>query len=68
MELNSAEAVMASLMILGEKEQAEEFKERFNWGTEFIRINGEMLFDYSKAEDSTDVVRIQNEYLEAAGR
>ncbi|MDR0778706.1 MAG: DUF367 family protein [Methanomassiliicoccaceae archaeon] len=65
MELNSAEAVLASLLILGENEQAKELAGRFNWGTEFIRINGEMLSDYSSAADSTEVIRIQNEYLEA---
>lgn len=64
MELNSAEAVMAALIILGEREQAEQFTERFNWAPEFIRLNGNMLEDYSKAKDSRDVVRIQNEYLE----
>ncbi|AIZ57297.1 hypothetical protein Mpt1_c14410 [Candidatus Methanoplasma termitum] len=65
MELNSAEAVLASLMILGEKEQAESFLGRFNWAPEFIRLNGSMLEDYSKAKDSSEVVRIQNEYLES---
>jgi len=64
MELNSAEAVLASLMILGEREQAEEFRKRFNWGEEFVRINGEMLDEYANAKDSAEVVRIQNEYLE----
>jgi len=65
MELNSAEAVLASLMILGDQEQARNIIERFNWGPEFIRINGEMLEDYSKAKDSAEVVSIQNEYVEA---
>jgi pre-rRNA-processing protein TSR3 len=65
MELNSAEAVVAALYILGEKEQALEFAKRFGWGDEFMRLNGNMLEDYSNAKDSTDVVRIQNEYLEA---
>jgi len=64
MELNSAEAVLASLIILGEKEQAESFIGRFNWAPEFILLNGSMLEDYSKAKDSSDVIRIQNEYLE----
>jgi len=64
MELNSAEAVMASLIILGEKEQASEFLGRFNWAPEFMRLNGELLEDYSKAKDSSEIVRIQNEYLE----
>jgi len=65
MELNSAEAVLASLIILGEKEQAEQFMGRFNWAPEFIRLNGSLLEDYSGAKDSTEVVRIQNEYLES---
>ncbi len=38
---------------------------RFNWAPEFIRLNGAMLEDYSKAADSSEVVRIQNEYIEA---
>ncbi|MBO4568787.1 MAG: DUF367 family protein [Candidatus Methanomethylophilaceae archaeon] len=63
MELNSAEAVMASLMILGEREQAEAFLPRFNWAPEFLRLNGAMLEDHSKAKDSAEVVRIQNEYV-----
>ena len=63
MELNSAEAIIAALMILGEKEQASAFVQKFAWGEEFLRINGEMLSDYAGASNSTDVVRIQNEYL-----
>ena len=65
MELNSAEAVMAALWILGEREQAEQFLGRFNWAPEFMRLNGAMLDDYARAKDSTEVVRIQNEYIES---
>ncbi|WP_400151119.1 DUF367 family protein [Candidatus Methanarcanum hacksteinii] len=65
MELNSAEAVMASLFILGEREQAETFLRRFNWAPEFMRLNGELLEEYSSAKDSTEVVRIQNEYIDS---
>ena len=63
MELNSAEAVMAALHILGQKEQADTFLGRFNWAPEYMRLNGALLEDYSKAKDSTEVVSIQNEYL-----
>jgi pre-rRNA-processing protein TSR3 len=63
MELNSAEAVLASLLILGQKEQADSFMGRFNWAPEFVRLNGELLDAYSRASDSTEVVRIQNEYV-----
>ncbi|MDR3075276.1 MAG: DUF367 family protein [Candidatus Methanoplasma sp.] len=65
MELNSAEAVFGALIILGEKEQADVFLERFNWAREFLRLNGPLLEDYSRAGDSAEVVRIQNEYLES---
>ena len=65
MELNSAEAVMASLFILGEREQAETFLGRFNWAPEFMRLNGELLEEDSSAKDSTEVVRIQNEYIDS---
>jgi len=65
MELNSAEAAFASLIILGQKEQADGFVGRFNWAAEFLRLNGELLDEYSNAKDSTDVVRIQNEYVES---
>ena len=64
MELNSAEAIMASLVILGEDDQAAEFIQRFNWAPEFMRLNGSMLEDYAKAKDSAEVVKIQNEYTE----
>jgi pre-rRNA-processing protein TSR3 len=63
MELNSAEAVLASLIILGQKEQADSFMGRFNWAPEFVRLNGELLDAYSRASDSTEVVRIQNDYV-----
>ena len=35
-----------------------------NWG-EFMRLNGELLEEYSSAKDSTEVVRIQNEYIDS---
>ena len=63
MELNSAEAVLASLLILGQKEQADSFMGRFNWAPEFVRLNGELLEAYSRASDSAEVVSIQNEYI-----
>ena len=68
MELNSAEAVIASLIILDEREQAAEFMKKFSWGEEFMRMNGGMLEDYASAEDSKEVVRVQNEYLVALNK
>ncbi len=67
MELNSAEAVLAALRILGEDGQADSFLERFNWAPEFMRLNGGLLADYAAQADSAGVVRVQNEYLESIG-
>ncbi len=63
MELNSAEAIIAALIILGEGKQVETFTGRFNWAPEFMRLNGAMLNDYSKAKDSSEVIQIQREYI-----
>lgn len=63
--LNSAEAVLASLLILGQDEQAALFMPRFNWAPEFVRINGDFLERYRMAKDSDDIERMQNEYIES---
>lgn len=63
LELNSAEAVLAALIILGETEQAGTFMGRFNWAPEFMRLNGDLLAGYSAAKDGAEVARIQEEYI-----
>jgi len=64
MRLTSAEAVAATLYILGEKEQAQEVLSKFNWGQQFIILNKEPLERYSAAETSQEVVAIQWDYCE----
>lgn len=61
--LTSVEAIAASLVILGDKTQAELILSKFHWGLNFLKLNEEPLDEYSKAKDSADVIRIQNEYL-----
>lgn len=67
-ELNSAEAVLAALTILGEETQAAEFLGRFNWGQEFLRLNGNLLEAYANAENSGEVAGIQARYLDSLER
>lgn len=62
-KLNSAEAVLASLVILGQDEQAAQLITRFNWGPEFMTLNGALLDEYRTAKDSAEVVRFQNDYI-----
>ena len=62
-KLNSVEAFAASLYILGHKEQASTILAKFNWGHTFLELNHEPLEDYSKAKNSREILRIQDEYM-----
>lgn len=62
-KLSTVEAFAAALFILGEKEQAALILNKFKWGRTFLELNQEPLEMYSKAANSTEVVKIQGEYL-----
>lgn len=62
--LTTAEALAAALYILGEPDQAQTFMEAFRWGETFLTLNAEPLERYAEAGNSTDVVAIQDDYLE----
>ena len=66
--LSSAEAFAAALIILGEQEHAQSLLEKFNWGAEFLRLNEVMLLTYATAKDSTEVVELQKEFMDAGTR
>ena len=62
-KLSTVEAFAAALYILGEKEQASQILNKFKWGPVFLELNHEPLERYSQAKDSTEVVKIQMDYL-----
>jgi pre-rRNA-processing protein TSR3 len=64
LKLSSLEAVVASLYILGNREQAHDTANMYNWALNFIELNKEPLEDYATAESSAQVVERQMEYLE----
>jgi pre-rRNA-processing protein TSR3 len=64
MRLTSAEAVAATLYIVGEKEQAHQILSKFTWGEQFFVLNTELLERYSSVETSQEVVEIQWDYCE----
>mgnify|MGYP005837966379 CR=1 FL=1 len=62
-KLSSAEAFAAALYITNHKEEAKEILSLFKWGLNFIKLNENLLEDYSKAQNSTEIIKIQNQYL-----
>ncbi len=62
--LSTAEALAASLYIVGYKEEAMDLLNGFKWGEGFFTLNYELLEAYSKAKNSLEVVKIQNDYLD----
>ena len=62
--LSSVEAFAAALFIFGEKEQSQHILGKFKWGTEFLRLNEEMLLAYSKAKNSSEVIEMQKMFMD----
>lgn len=72
-KLNTAEALAATLFIVGLESDAALVLRRFSWGSEFFRINEEVLNGYRAAKTSAQVRACQDEFLarcqaEAAAR
>jgi pre-rRNA-processing protein TSR3 len=62
-KLSSAEAVAATLYIVGFMEQAKALLSKFSFGEQFLLLNQEPLERYSQARTSAEVVAIQSDYI-----
>ncbi len=62
-QLTTVEAVGAALYILGKKQKARELLSIFNWGEQFFKMNEKPLEEYSEAEDSSEVIEIQKQFM-----
>jgi len=62
-KLTCAEAVAATLYIVGHVEGAKALMAEFSWGPEFLRLNAEVLVRYEQCETSEEVKEAQEEYL-----
>ncbi len=61
-KLTTVEALSAALFILGFKEQAMSLLEKFKWGHTFYELNQNLLDEYSKLEDETQIKLILKDY------
>jgi pre-rRNA-processing protein TSR3 len=59
-KLSTAEALAGALYIAGYKDEAKQLLSIFTWGHTFLELNGAMLEKYAAAQDSAEVVKIQN--------
>jgi pre-rRNA-processing protein TSR3 len=51
------------LYILGERERAAQLLSKVNWGIRFLEVNREPLDLYTEAKDSSEIIKIQEQYL-----
>lgn len=62
-ELSCVEALSAALILCGEKETAELLLGKFKWGHAFLSLNKDILKEYSKCENSAEIISVQNSWL-----
>jgi pre-rRNA-processing protein TSR3 len=62
--LTTVEALAAALCLFGERDQAAAVLSKFRWGETFLELNDEPLRRYADCADSTEVVAVQQEYLD----
>ena len=63
MRLTCAEAMAAAFWILGERKSAEEMLSPFRWGSSFFDINQVRLDTYADCENSTEIIKVQEIFL-----
>ncbi|XP_065211933.1 18S rRNA aminocarboxypropyltransferase [Planococcus citri] len=65
-QLSCVEAIASVMYITGFHEFADYYLGKFKWGSSFYSLNEDLLKKYSECSKSSEVVRVQNEYLKEA--
>ncbi len=63
-KMTTAEALSASLYLIGKEEQARKLLSAFRWGEQFFVLNKEPLEAYSAAKSSKELVELQFEFFD----
>ena len=67
-KLNCVEALAAAFYITGYKEIAKKYLDKFSWGHSFLSLNDELLDLYAKCKDGDEVIKVQDEFLQAEAK
>lgn len=65
-QLSCVEAIAAAFYITGFKNEAKSYLNKFSWGHSFIKLNFELLEKYSACKCSSEIIQVQNEYIESS--
>jgi len=65
--LSTAEALAAALIIMGFEEQGERVMGYFRWGHSFLELNEEYLNAYKRGKDSKEVIEAQMRFMRELG-
>eukprot|EP00752_Nemacystus_decipiens_P002310 g2185.t2 len=63
MKLSCAEAIAATLYIVGHQDEAAKVMDQFGWGAEFLRVNKDVLDTYAACADGAEVIKAQGAFL-----
>jgi len=62
-ELSCVEALSAALIICGEEDTGHLLLGKFKWGHSFLSLNRDLLKAYSKCENGSEIINVQNSWL-----
>lgn len=62
-KFSTIEAFSSALYILGDKEKARDILKLYKWGPHFLVLNKEPLDEYEKAKNSSEIIKIMNQYI-----
>lgn len=65
-QLSCVEAIAAAMYIVGHKQEAKWYLNKFSWGHSFLELNDTLLEKYSNCTTSAEILEAQNAYLKEA--